>query len=110
MQGEDASENTNLSKEELGRIVGSRWTGKKSEQEETVEIDSAGDLENHGEQVKNAHDEGYNSYESDNEDEQPTYDDDDTEDQVEDFVDEDHDASSSSYSHEFDDDTDFSGL
>lgn len=110
MQGDDASDETeSLSKEELGRIVGSRWTGKKIDQE-SAEADSAVDDEYHEEQTKNTQDEEYNSYESDTEDEHSTYDDDEAEDHAEDLEEDASEATSSSYKYESDDDSDFTGL
>lgn len=109
-KGDDSSDSTeSLSKEELGRIVGSRWTGKKSDQE-SAEADSAADDEYHEEQTKNAQDEEYNSYESDNEDEHSTYDDDEAEDHVEDLEEDASEATSSSYKYESDDDSDFTDI
>ncbi|KAK4354994.1 hypothetical protein RND71_027188 [Anisodus tanguticus] len=106
----DATENTEpLSKEELGRVIGSRWLGKKSEQE--TESVGAGTDSNHDEVLSDTHEEEYNGYDSDvddrkyDDDDEHKYDDDDSEDQVEDFVGEDHD--SSSHKSESDDDSDF---
>ncbi|KAJ8539814.1 hypothetical protein K7X08_014066 [Anisodus acutangulus] len=106
----DATENTeSLSKEELGRVIGSRWLGKKSEQE--TESVGAGTDSNHDEVLSDTHEEEYNGYDSDvddrkyDDDDEHKYDDDDSEDQVEDFVGEDHD--SSSHKSESDDDSDF---
>lgn len=110
MQEEDASDNTeSLSKEELGRIVGSRWTGKKSDQE-SAEADSAAEDEYHEEQTKNTQDEEYNSYESENEDEHSTYDDDEAEDHVDDLEEDASETTSSSYKYESDDDLDLTGV
>ncbi|XP_009587510.1 glucosidase 2 subunit beta-like isoform X1 [Nicotiana tomentosiformis] len=105
----DASENTeSLSKEELGRVVGSRWLGKKSEQE-IEEVGAGTDInyDNHEEVLPDTHEEEYNGYDS--EVDEHKYDDDDSEDQVEDFVGEDHD-SSSSHKSESDDDSDFADI
>lgn len=110
-EDKDATENTDsLSKEELGRVIGSRWLGKKSEQE--TESVGAGTDSNHDEVLSDTHEEEYNGYDSDvddrkdDDDDDHKYSDDDTEDQVEDFVGEDHD-SSSSHKSESDDDSDF---
>lgn len=109
----DAIENTeSLSREELGRVVGSRWTGKKAEQE-TGDVQANKDY--HGD-----HDEEYNTYDSDadTEDQMDEEDhdsssssllsDDDTEDHGDDFEGEDHDSSSLSTSS--DDELDLSGV
>lgn len=110
LQGDDASDNTeSLSKEELGRIVGSRWTGKKSDQE-SAEADSAADDEDHEEQTKNIEDEEYNSYESETEDEHSTYDDEEADDHVEDLEEDASEPTSSSYKYETDDDSELTGL
>ncbi|OIT33742.1 PREDICTED: glucosidase 2 subunit beta-like [Nicotiana attenuata] len=105
----DATENTeSLSKEELGRVVGSRWLGKKSEQE-LEEVGASTDInhDNHDEVLPDTHEEEYNGYDS--EVDEHKYDDGDSEDQVEDFVGEDHD-SSSSHKSESDDDSDFADI
>nr|GMD25063.1 glucosidase 2 subunit beta-like [Ipomoea batatas] len=97
-----------LSKEELGRLVGSRWTGKKSE-EKTEETEAAKDdhHDDHDEAI-NDPDEEYEAYNSEDDGEHK-YEDDDAEDQ-EDFGGEDHHDSSSSYKSESDDDLDLSDL
>nr|GMD21579.1 glucosidase 2 subunit beta isoform X1 [Ipomoea batatas] len=97
----DATENTeSLSKEELGRVVGSRWTGKKAEQETG---EAKANKDDHGD-----HDEEYNMYDSeadtegqmDEEDHDSSssslLSDDDTDDHGDDFEGEDNDSSSSS--------------
>lgn len=106
----DATENTeSLSKEELGRVVGSRWTGKKAEQETG---EAKANKDDHGD-----HDEEYNMYDSeadtegqmDEEDHDSSssslLSDDDTDDHGDDFEGEDNDSSSSS-----DDELDLSGV
>lgn len=110
----DAAENTeSLSKEELGRAIGSRWLGKKSEQEtESVGAGTDSNHDNHGEVLSDTHEEEYPGYDSDvddhkyDDDDEHKYDDDDSEDQDGGSVGEDHD-SSSSYKSESDDDSDF---
>ncbi|GMY16081.1 glucosidase 2 subunit beta [Fagus crenata] len=97
--GNDASENTEgLSKEELGRLVASRWTGENSAKQ-TEEVDAAKDKDHeaHEEMPKSTHDEEYDGYASETDDDNHRYDDDDDiEDEVdEDFREEDHDDSSS---------------
>lgn len=100
-QGKDESENTKeLSKEELGRLVASRWTGENSAQitenteQKTGEVDEAKDTDPE-ETLKDTQEEEDDGFVSETDDDQ-TYDDvDDTEDQTQNF--DDHDDSSSSY-------------
>lgn len=109
-QADDASVDTEaLSREELGRIVGSRWTGKKTE-EQAGEADPVKDdgHENYDETPKDEDDEEFKGYDSE-EDDHSSYDD-DTDDQIEDFKDEDHGDSTSSYNYDADDDLDLSGI
>lgn len=118
-KGNEVSENTEgLSKEELGRLIASRWTGENAEkqtEEEGATKDS--DHEEHQEpeeMPRGAHDEESDGYapESDNEDER--YDDnvnDDTEDEMdEDFREEDHEDIGSSYKSDSDIESDLSDL
>ncbi|GLT26966.1 hypothetical protein SLA2020_020000 [Shorea laevis] len=104
--GNDLSENTEeLSREELGRLVASRWTGENTEKHDDVKDNSH---EGHEDMLKQIHDEEYDGYASDTNDDTSKYDDtgkyDDTED---DTVEEDnHDGPSSSY--KSDDDIDLS--
>ncbi|KAL2487726.1 Glucosidase 2 subunit beta [Forsythia ovata] len=89
-QEEDVLEDTeSLSREELGRLVASRWTGEKTEQQ-TEEIDASKDdtHPNPDEIPNDTHDEEYNGYDS--EDDEERYDDDESEDQVDDFAEEEH--------------------
>ncbi|XP_042014977.1 glucosidase 2 subunit beta-like [Salvia splendens] len=112
-QVEDGAENTeSLSKEELGRLVASRWTGEKTEQHKE-EIDTS---QNQDHQYPNEtpnesnyeDDTGYGS----EEDEYNRYDDDDadSDDQVDDFDGANQYDSSSSQRHESDDELDFSDI
>ncbi|CAH9122508.1 unnamed protein product [Cuscuta epithymum] len=113
---DEAEDTESLSKEELGRVVGSRWTGKKNEKE------SGEDKTNkdyHGDD-----DEEYSTFDSDDDTEDqmdehgeedhsdsnssPLLSDDEAEDQGDDFVGEDHDSSSPSSSSSDDDDLDLS--
>ncbi|KAA8550929.1 hypothetical protein F0562_002613 [Nyssa sinensis] len=109
----DVSENTeSLSREELGRLVASRWTGEKTEQQ-TGEVDAANDddHENNEEGPKDVQDEEYEGYDSETEDDSQRYNaDDDTEDLMEDFGDEDRGDASSSYKSESDDELDLSDI
>ncbi|XP_027072180.1 glucosidase 2 subunit beta-like isoform X1 [Coffea arabica] len=99
---EDNSES--LSKEELGRLVASRWTGEKTEQQ-TEEVSSTKD-KNHGTEEEDAYGEEYSSYDSEEDDHRYDNDDGDNEDQMDDFGGEDHDDSSPSYKSETDDEPD----
>lgn len=105
----DPTENTeSLSKEELGRVIGSRWLGKKSERaNEEVDAGTKSNYDSSDEGPTDSHEEEYHGYDS--EDDEHKYEDDETEDPVEDLGGEDHD-SSSSYKAESDDDSDFSGV
>ncbi|XP_059628704.1 glucosidase 2 subunit beta [Cornus florida] len=110
IEEKDASENTeSLSKEELGRLVASRWTGENTGQQTKEVGDVTSDNENHEETPKDAHDDGYESYESEAEDDSQRYDE-DAEDPVEDFGDEGHRDSSSSDKSESDDEWDLSDI
>lgn len=112
-QEKDASENTEaLSKEELGRLVASRWTRDNTGQQ-TGEVDDGKDdrHEISEEAPDDAHDEEYEGYESESEDDSQKYnEDDEEEDHVEDFEEEKHDDFSSPYRSVSDDELDVSGL
>nr|XP_043632489.1 glucosidase 2 subunit beta-like [Erigeron canadensis] len=88
---EDASEDTEpLSREELGRAIGSRWTGKKTEQQDEDSGSARDHDDEYDETSDDAHDEEYSGY--DTEEDHPKYEDDDTEDHthaVEDGADDD---------------------
>ncbi|KAK3024042.1 hypothetical protein RJ639_042953 [Escallonia herrerae] len=104
----DESENIDsLSREDLGRIVGSRWTGKKSEQQPGDDGAAKDDDDDYpDDQLKDAHDEEYNAYDSETEDDSQTYDDDDAEDQSEDVGVEDNDDSNHPNKYESDEESD----
>ncbi|KAM7486439.1 hypothetical protein LguiA_002448 [Lonicera macranthoides] len=106
----DGSENSeSLSREELGRIVGSRWTGKKSDEQQSVEVDAA---ENHEEPPKDENEEEYtNGYDTENEDDHHKYDDDDdSDDQIDEDLEEEDHVSSSSYKYDSDDESNLSDM
>ncbi|KAK4608179.1 hypothetical protein RGQ29_001829 [Quercus rubra] len=111
-KGNDASENTEgLSKEELGRLVASRWTGENTEKQ-TEEVDAAKDKDHGGhEEIPEAtHDEEDDGYASETDDENQRYEDEDMEDEVdEDFREEDH-YDSGSYKSESDTEPDLSDI
>lgn len=109
-QDENIAEDTeSLSREELGRLVASRWTGEKTQQHgEEFDASQNKDHQYPDETPNEANDDeedvGYVS-----EDDEHRYDDDDNEDQVDDFGREDHYDSSSSQKPESDDESDLSG-
>lgn len=112
LQGNDASEKTEgLSKEELGRLVASRWTGENTEKQ-TEEVDAAKDKDHggHEEMHKATHDGEDDGYASETDDDNQRYEDEDMEDEVdEDFREEDH-YDSGSYKSDSDTEPDLSGL
>ncbi|KAH6823714.1 calmodulin-binding protein [Perilla frutescens var. hirtella] len=111
-QDENVAEDTeSLSKEELGRLVASRWTGGKTdEHKEEFDASQSKDHQDPTETPNEA------SYEEDvgyiSDDDDPRYDDDDAgnEDHVDDFDGVDHYDSSSSQRPESDDELDFSDI
>lgn len=118
MQESDASSETSegLSREELGRLVASRWTGESTENQGGTKDNNADDT--HEEMPKDTHDEQYDGYASDTDEDTGKYDDsgkyDDDNDDIDDELDasyeeENHDDSTS-YKSDVDDETDFSGL
>ncbi|KAF8395945.1 hypothetical protein HHK36_019901 [Tetracentron sinense] len=112
-QDKDGSENTEeLSREELGRLVASRWTGESTGQQ-PKEVDSAkeDDNEGHEETLESAHDEDHDGYTSETDEENQKYDEADMEDHIdEELGEEDHDDSSSSFKSDSEDEAEFSGL
>ncbi|XP_062016216.1 glucosidase 2 subunit beta isoform X2 [Rosa rugosa] len=112
-EGDDASENTeSLSKEELGRLVASRWTGEDTTKESgEVDVTKDSDHEDHEELPKETHDEQSDGYASETDDDNQKYDDEDHEDEADDdFGVEDHSDSGSSYKYESDTDSDLSDV
>ncbi|KAL3529815.1 hypothetical protein ACH5RR_009137 [Cinchona calisaya] len=107
-QVEEVENTESLSKEELGRLVASRWTGEKAEKE-TQEVSATKD-DNHGKQEDDISEEEYNGYDSEEDEHRDDNDDGDNEDQIDDFGGEDHEDSSSSYKSESDDEPDFSDI
>ncbi|KAI3450931.1 hypothetical protein Pfo_007596 [Paulownia fortunei] len=96
-----AEDTESLSREDLGRLVASRWTGEKTEQQ-TEEVDASVNNDHQNPDVDETDDEEYNGYDSE--------DDDHSEDQVDDFGGEDHYDSSSSHKPESDDESDLSDI
>ncbi|KAG8371778.1 hypothetical protein BUALT_Bualt13G0123600 [Buddleja alternifolia] len=110
-QDENVAEDTeSLSREELGRLVASRWTGEKTEQHtEDLDVPLDKDHQNLDETPDEINSEEDNGYDS--EDDEHRYDaGDDSEDQVDDFGGEDHYDSSSSQKLESDDELDLSDI
>ncbi|KAK6145020.1 hypothetical protein DH2020_021840 [Rehmannia glutinosa] len=108
-QDDNIAEDTeSLSREELGRRVASRWTGEKTEQHEEFDASIDKDHQNPDETPNETNDEENNGYVSEYDDHK--YDDDDSEDQVDDFGGEDHYDSSSSQTPESDDESDLSDI
>ncbi|OAY25615.2 hypothetical protein MANES_17G052400v8 [Manihot esculenta] len=117
--GNDASENTEgLSKEELGRLVASRWTGASESQTEGFEkserqiegVDVAKDND-HKDMPADMRDEEYDEYASEIDDETGKYGDVDTGDDIDETYEEDaHDGAGSSYKPDPEDELDLSDI
>ncbi|XP_065878387.1 glucosidase 2 subunit beta [Euphorbia lathyris] len=112
--GNDVSENTEgLSKEELGRLVASRWTGNSEKQTDEVDVtkdDYTEDHEYHEENLAETHADDDEGYSSETDEDSGKYDDVDVEDDIDDTYEDNahHDDASSSYRPDPDDDFDFS--
>lgn len=105
VQGEDATKDfDSLSREDMGLEIGSRWTGKKTDQEHNVN-DAKNDYETSG----NVHDEENNGYDTETDEDHQHYED-DTEANMDGVGDEANDDSSSSYNYDPDDDMDMLGM
>jgi protein kinase C substrate 80K-H len=106
VQGEDATKDIDsLSREDLGREIGSRWTGKKTEQQ-NHDVD---DVKNDDRTSVDVQDEESNGYDTETEEDHQNYDEDDTEEHMDDVADEANDDSSSSYNYEPDEEVDMLG-
>ncbi|KAJ8503861.1 hypothetical protein OPV22_004747 [Ensete ventricosum] len=79
---EHISENTEgLSREELGRLVASRWTGELTEERTNEPNDANGEQEQQNQDFSDsAEEENYDSYNSDNDEDRHKFDDDDIQD------------------------------
>ncbi|XP_073140340.1 glucosidase 2 subunit beta isoform X2 [Henckelia pumila] len=108
VKNNDAEDIESLSREELGRLVASRWTGEKNEQP-SQELDGSldKDPENHDEDKETS--EEYNGYDSES-DVQEYDDEDDGVEHIDEFEGGDHDVSSSSHIPESDDESSFSDI
>lgn len=113
LQGNNVPENTEgLSKEELGRLVASRWTGENPGKH-SVEADASTNKANKDSEYlpKETNHEEYEGYASETDDDGRKYDDIDVEDEMdEEFQEEEHDDLSSSYKSDSDIASDLSGL
>ncbi|XP_008221020.1 PREDICTED: glucosidase 2 subunit beta [Prunus mume] len=112
-EGKDASEKTeSLSREELGRLVASRWTGEDASKE-GGDVGNAkdNDHEDHEEAPKDTHEGEYDGYASETDDDNQRYDDEDVDVEADDdFGEVDHGDSDSSYKYESDTDSDLSDV
>ncbi|XP_073310647.1 glucosidase 2 subunit beta isoform X4 [Primulina huaijiensis] len=104
----DAEDTESLSREELGRLVASRWTGEKNEQP-SQELDVSLDKDQENRDETKETNEEYNGYDSESDGHE--YDDeDDGVEQIDEFEGGDHDVSSSSHIPESDDESSFSDI
>ena len=120
-ENEESSEiSEGLSREELGRLVASRWTGESTENQGGTKNNNADDR--HEEVPKDSDDEQYDAYASDTDEDTGKYDDngkyDDDEDDIDDdindeldeaYEEENHDDTTSHKS-DLDDEPDLSGV
>ncbi|PSR90279.1 Glucosidase 2 subunit beta like [Actinidia chinensis var. chinensis] len=105
-----SKEPKSLSKEELGRLVASRWTGENTG-EQTREVDAVKDDKPEiSKAPTDAHDEEYEGYDSEDESQRYNDDDDEEEERTEDFGQENHDDFSSSYKSVSDDELNLSDV
>ncbi|XP_061360355.1 glucosidase 2 subunit beta [Gastrolobium bilobum] len=101
----DVSENTEgLSKEELGRLVASRWTGENIGKQ-SAEADTTLDNENQEDLPKGENNEEDEGYASETDDESHKYDEDEIDDE---YREDEHEDFSSSYKSDTDNEPDFS--
>lgn len=96
-----------MSKEELGRLVASRWTGEDVGKK-SAEADTTLDNEDQEDIPNGTNSEEYEGYASETDDDNHKYDEEDEND--EEFRDDEHDDLSSSYKSDIDTESDFSGL
>ncbi|XP_024974361.1 glucosidase 2 subunit beta-like isoform X1 [Cynara cardunculus var. scolymus] len=103
---EDASENAeSSSREELGRAIGSRWTGKKAEQWQDEDAGTArnNDDNEYDETSDTAHEEEDSGYDTETEEDHQHHEEDDNEDQMDDVGGDEADDDSSEHKYESDD-------
>ncbi|KZV20540.1 glucosidase 2 subunit beta [Dorcoceras hygrometricum] len=108
VKNNDAEDTESLTREELGRLVASRWTGERNEQpSQELDVSLDKDQENHDETKET--DEEVNGYDSESDGHE--YDDeDDGADQIDESEDGDPDSSSASHIPESDDESSFSDI
>ncbi|XP_061981908.1 glucosidase 2 subunit beta-like isoform X3 [Populus nigra] len=111
-QGKDGSTDAEgLSKEELGRLVASRWTGNPEKETEGVSDTMDNDHEDNEKMAQDTHDEEYDGYASETDDDTGKYDDPDVEDDIDETYEEDvHDDATASYKSDAEDEVEFSVL
>ncbi|XVF04517.1 hypothetical protein REPUB_Repub05bG0090300 [Reevesia pubescens] len=101
----DASETAEeVSREELGRLVASRWTGESTENQGGTKVNAD---ESHEEMPKDTHDKQYDNYASETDEDIGKYDDDVDDEPDESYEEENHDDTTL-YKSDLDDEPDFS--
>ncbi|KAL9370333.1 hypothetical protein Peur_041532 [Populus x canadensis] len=107
---DESTDAKGLSKEELGRLVGSRWTGNSEKQTEEVRDTKDNDHGDHEEMARDTHDEKYDGYASETADETGKDDDVDGEDDVDETYEEEvrDDVDDAPYKSDSDDEVEFS--
>ena len=107
-ENEESSEiSEGLSREELGRLVASRWTGESTENQGGTK-DNADD--SHEEMPKDTHDEQYDGYASDTDGDTGKYDDDDIDDEPDEGYEEENHDDTTLYKSDLDDEPGLSGV
>ncbi|KAJ9541468.1 hypothetical protein OSB04_027974 [Centaurea solstitialis] len=110
---EDASENADsLSREDLGRAIGSRWTGKKAEQQQDEDAGTPknNDDNEYDETSDNAHEEDDSGYDTETEEDRHHHEEDDTNNHMDDVGGDEADEDSSEHKYESDDEMDMSDM
>ncbi|XP_011048154.1 PREDICTED: glucosidase 2 subunit beta-like [Populus euphratica] len=107
---DESTDAKGLSKEELGRLVGSRWTGNSEKQTEEVRDTKDNDHGDQEEMAHDTHDEKYDGYASETADETDKDDDVDREDDVDETYEEEvhDDVDDAPYKSDSDDEVEFS--
>lgn len=106
LQGQVSDSTEGLSREELGRLVASRWT-QENAAEGNDEVNTAKEEgHEHDEDIPEENHDGYNS----DSDEDHKFEDDDLEDDLDTESGEDHEDPTGAYSSDEDDKTDYSGF
>ncbi|KAF6147731.1 hypothetical protein GIB67_006704 [Kingdonia uniflora] len=112
MKKENHENTEDLSREELGRLVASRWTGENAEQTKEMDHGKEEQPEDNHEAHDDVHDEEGDGYNSEMGEDSHKYDDEEIEerDGEDEYAEEDHDDSSPSYTSDSEDQTDFSDV